>query len=168
MEQRIEFTKVSPGAIQAMQGLGRYLESSSLDARLMDLVKLRASLINGCAYCIDMHWKDARQAGESEQRLYGLGAWKEAPYYSARERAALAWTDEVTRVGDGHVPDEAFREARKQFSEAELVDLTLCVVTINGWNRLCIAFRAPAGTYQPPPRREQRTASPPRRAQASH
>ncbi|MGE5413891.1 MAG: carboxymuconolactone decarboxylase family protein [Syntrophomonadaceae bacterium] len=167
MEPRIDFTKVSPGAIQAMQGLGKYLDKSGLETSLMDLVKVRASVVNGCAYCLDMHWKDARQSGETEQRLYGLAAWQEAPYYSDRERAALAWTDAVTRLGENRVPDDVFREARRQFREAELVDLTLCVVAINGWNRLCISFRAPAGTYQPVRRPERPRAEASRRAEAA-
>jgi len=132
-----------------MLGLEKYLAQSGLEPELMGLVSLRASQINGCAYCIDMHWKDLRSEGQNEQRLYGLDAWAESPYYSDRERAALAWTEAVTRVADGHVPDQVFEEARRLFSEAELVNLTLCIVAINGWNRLAIAFRSPAGTYQP-------------------
>jgi AhpD family alkylhydroperoxidase len=149
MERRIDYTKVAPGAVHAMLGLEKYLAQSGLEPRLMDLVKLRASQINGCAYCIDMHWKDLRVEGENEQRLYGLDAWAESPYYTDRERAALAWAEAVTRVAEGHVPDEVFEKVRRHFSEAELANLTLCLVAINGWNRLSIAFRAPAGTYQP-------------------
>ena len=152
MEQRLDYARVAPGAMNAMFGLGNYLSQSSLEMELQNLVKLRASQVNGCAYCIDMHWKDLRAEGESEQRLYGLDAWNESPYYTDRERAALAWTEAVTRVSEGHVPDWVFREARRFFSERELADLTLCIVTINSWNRLCIAFRAPAGTYQPAPK----------------
>jgi AhpD family alkylhydroperoxidase len=152
MEQRIDYSKVSSGALNAMFGLGKYLSHSGLESSLLDLVYLRASQINGCAYCIDMHWKDLRAGGENEQRLYGLDAWAESPYYSERERAALAWTEAVTRLNDGHVPDSVFEEARRFFAEKELVDLTLAIVAINGWNRLNVAFRSPAGTYKPPAR----------------
>jgi AhpD family alkylhydroperoxidase len=145
---RIDYSKVSPDVMKAMMGLEHYVRKSSLGHSLLDLVKLRASQINGCAYCIDMHSKDARGRGETEQRLYELGAWREAPFYSGKERAALAWTEAVTLVGNGHVPDEVYREVREQFSEAELVDLTLAVVAINGWNRLGIAFRAEPGSYR--------------------
>jgi AhpD family alkylhydroperoxidase len=149
MEPRIHFTEASAGAYKAMLGLGKYLEHCGLEPRLLDLIKLRVSQINGCAYCIDMHWKDLRSAGETEQRLYGLNAWHESPYYTERERAALAWADAVTLVNVDHVPDEVFEQASKQFSEKELVDLTLGVVAINGWNRLSISFRVTPGTYQP-------------------
>ncbi len=154
MEPRIDLTNVSPAAMHAMLGLEKYLAQSGLEPELMNLVKLRASQINGCAYCIDMHWKDLRGAGQTEQRLYGLDAWAEAPYYTDRERAALAWTEAVTQVTVGHVPDQVFEEMRRHFTDAELVDLTLCIAAINAWNRLLIAFRAPAGSYQPaePPR----------------
>jgi AhpD family alkylhydroperoxidase len=116
----------------------------------LDLVQLRASQINRCAYCIDMHWKDLRSAGETEQRLYGLDAWRESPYYSDRERAALAWTEAVTLATDGFVPDPVYDQVRSHFSEKELVDLTIAVVTINAWNRMNVAFRTEAGNYQPP------------------
>lgn len=149
MNPRIDVGKVDPKAYQAMLGLETYVRQSGLERPLLELVKMRASQINGCAYCLDMHSKDARAAGETEQRLYGLNAWEESPFYSDRERAALAWTEAVTLVSKGHVPDEAYEEARKQFSEKELLDLTMAVVAINGWNRLSIAFRAVAGNYQP-------------------
>jgi AhpD family alkylhydroperoxidase len=149
VEPRMDYQSASPKAIQAMLGLEKHLHGCSLEANLIHLVKLRVSQMNGCAYCIDMHWKDLRAAGEGEQRLYGLDAWREAPYYSARERAALAWAEALTRVTDGHVPDALFEEARKEFKETELADLALAVVTINAWNRLAIAFRSPAGAYQP-------------------
>jgi len=110
---------------------------------------MRASQINGCAYCLDMHSKDARAAGETEQRLYGLNGWREAPYYTERERAALEWTEALTRVAEGHVPDEVYERARRQFSERELVELAMIAVAINGWNRLAIAFRSEAGSYEP-------------------
>jgi AhpD family alkylhydroperoxidase len=135
--------------MQAMLGLETYLRGSGLDAKLLDLIKLRVSQINGCAYCIDMHWKDLRAAGETEQRLYGLNAWRESPYYTDRVRAALAWAEAVTLVRDGHVPDEVFEKAHRYFNDEELANLTLGIVAINGWNRLSIAFRNPPGKYQP-------------------
>src|SRR5258705_6638828 len=138
MSTRIAFDKVSPGAVRAMYGLERYVRESGLEPALLELVKMRASQINGCAYCLDMHSKDARAAGETEQRLYLLSAWREAPFYTERERAALAWTEALTLVSENHVPDEVYNQARQQFSEQELVDLSLAVVTINGWNRLAI------------------------------
>lgn len=150
MESRFNINSAAPGVYQAMSGLERYLRESGLEASLLHLIKLRASQINGCAYCLDMHWKDSRAAGEGEQRLYSLDAWRECPYYSDRERAALAWTDAVTLVRDGHVPDAVYEEVRRQFSEKEICDLTLAVVAINGWNRLLIASRTVPGTYQPP------------------
>ena len=150
MPARIDYTKVGPGPLRAMYGLEKYLAESSIEKPLRELIKLRASQINGCAYCIDMHWKDARAAGESEQRLYGLSAWREAPYYSERERAALAWMEELTLIAEHHVSDELYEETRRQFSEQELVDLTLAVATINAWNRIAISFRSEAGSYQPP------------------
>ncbi len=145
---RFDFSSASPDANRAMLGLERALAQSGLEGSLLELVKMRASQINGCAYCLDMHSKDARAAGETEQRLYLLDAWREAPFYSARERAALAWTEALTLVHEGHVPDEVYDEARRQFSEQELVSLSLAVVAINGWNRLSIGFRAEAGTYR--------------------
>jgi len=148
MEARIDYAKDAPGVFEAMLGLTSYLRKSGLDERLVDLVCLRASQINGCAYCLDMHWKDLRAAGETEQRLYGLDAWEESPYYSDRERAALAWTDSVTNVREGHVPDDVYRQVRKSFAEKELADLTLAITAINAWNRLNIAGRTPAGTYR--------------------
>jgi AhpD family alkylhydroperoxidase len=132
-----------------MLALESYLSDCGLEPALLDLVRLRASQINGCAFCIDMHWKDLRAAGESEQRLYELNAWRETPFYTDRERAALAWTEAVTLITEGHVPDEVYAQARAQFSEAELANLTLAVVAINGWNRLAISFRTVPGTYQP-------------------
>ena len=148
MQPRVD-PKVAPGVYQAMQGLEKYLHQSGLEIPLFHLIKLRASQINGCAYCIDMHWKDLRAIGENEQRLYGLDAWEESPYYTDRERAALAWTEAVTRVADTHVPDQVYEEVRKHFAEKELADLTLAVATINAWNRLAISLRAEPGKYQP-------------------
>jgi AhpD family alkylhydroperoxidase len=149
MKSRLEYAKASPAASRAMYGLTQYVHQSGLEVSLLNLVNMRASQINGCAYCLDMHWKDAKAAGETDQRLYSLDAWRETPYYSDRERAALAWTDAVTKITEGHVPDELFEEVRRHFNEKELVDLTLAVVAINGWNRLAISFRAEPGTYQP-------------------
>jgi AhpD family alkylhydroperoxidase len=150
VEPRIKRTDyISSGLGRAMLKLQQEVASSGLEHSLLELVKTRASQINGCAYCIDMHTKDARAMGETEQRLYALSAWHEAPFYTARERAALAWTESVTRVADTHVPDDVYAEARAQFSEEELVALTFALVAINGWNRLCVSFRVPAGTYQP-------------------
>ncbi|HEX6804979.1 MAG TPA: carboxymuconolactone decarboxylase family protein [Terriglobales bacterium] len=149
MQPRFNGAKLAPGAYHALLGLESYLHQCGLEVPLLHLIKLRASQMNGCAYCIDMHWKDLRAIGENEQRLYGLDAWREAPYYTDRERAALAWTEAVTRVGDTHVPDEVYEDVRPHFSEKELADLTVAIATINAWNRLAIASRAEAGTYQP-------------------
>ena len=159
MQPRITIGSVSPGALKAMLGLGNYLHQCGLDVKLLDLINLRVSQINGCAYCLDMHWKDLRAAGESEQRLYGLDAWRESPYYTERERAALAWAEAVTRIPDGQVPDEVFEEAHRHFSDEELANLTLGVVAINCWNRLNIAFRTTPGTYQPSGKEEHRAAA---------
>jgi AhpD family alkylhydroperoxidase len=149
MEPRINYLKVGSGAIEAMLGVEKYLNQCGLDSKLLNLIRLRTSQINGCAYCIDMHWKDLRVAGETEQRLYGLDAWEESPYYSDRERAALAWTEAVTNIQEGHVPDSVYEEVKKSFSEKDLADLTLAVTAINSWNRLSIAARTVPGTYQP-------------------
>jgi AhpD family alkylhydroperoxidase len=126
-----------------------YVRHGGLERRLLELIRLRASQINGCAYCIDMHTKDARAGGESEQRLYGLSAWREAPYYTEQERAALEWTEAVTLVSEGHVPDAVYDHVRSHFSEKELVDLTCAVIAINGWNRAAISFRVVPGAYKP-------------------
>jgi len=149
MEPRIDFLKVGRGAFEALLGVEKYVNGSGLEPTLLDLIRLRASQINGCAYCIDMHWKDLRAAGETEQRLYGLDAWEESPYYSDRERAALAWTEAVTNIQEGHVPDSVYEHVRKSFTEKELADLTLAITAINSWNRLNIAVRTVPGTYQP-------------------
>jgi AhpD family alkylhydroperoxidase len=149
MKPRMEYWKVAPGGYKAMSSLEAYLRESGLEHALLHMVKLRASQMNGCAYCIDMHWKDARAAGESEQRLYGLDAWREAPYYTDRERAALEWTEALTNITDGHVPDAAYDAVRSHFSEKELADLTWAVAAINAWNRVAIAFRSEAGKYKP-------------------
>jgi AhpD family alkylhydroperoxidase len=143
MEARLSPYKLAPGAYQAMSGLQGYVNESGLESSLMELVKTRASQINGCAFCLAMHTRDARKQGESEDRLHLLNAWREAPVYSERERAALAYTEAVTLVTQGHVPDEVFAELRKHFSDKEIVDLTMAIVAINGWNRIAIAFRTP-------------------------
>ena len=150
MNARIDLMKVNPGILQAMFGLERQIRKAGLDHRLLDLVKMRASQMNGCAYCLDMHSKDARAKGETEQRLYGLDAWRETPYYSDRERAALEWTEALTRIAVDQVPDAVYEAVKPHFTEAELVALTFVLVAINGWNRLAISFRAPVGSYQSP------------------
>lgn len=149
MPPRIAFAKVAPEGYQAMAGLEKYIRSCGLEHSLLELVKLRASQINGCAFCLDMHSKDARAAGETEQRIYLLNAWREAPCYSERERAALAWTEAVTLVSETQIPDEVYQQVREHFTERELVDLTFAIVTINGWNRLAVGFRSEVGAYQP-------------------
>ena len=149
MKARIDYTKVSPQILRPLIALNAPVETSGLERPLLDLVRMRASQINGCAFCLDMHSKDARAAGEKEQRLYMLEAWRETSVYSDRERAALAWTEAVTRVTDGHVPDEAYAEVSEHFSEQELVALTLAVVAINSFNRINVAFRIEGGSYQP-------------------
>ncbi|MES2505239.1 MAG: carboxymuconolactone decarboxylase family protein [Verrucomicrobiota bacterium] len=138
---RINYQKAAPEAFKAMCALENTVKTSGLEPSLLELVKLRASQINGCAYCMDLHTRDARKAGETERRLYLLQAWREAPIYTGRERAALAWTEAVTLVASSHVPDEVFEEARPHFTEAELVNLTLAIVAINGWNRFAISFQ---------------------------
>lgn len=152
MKERLDPRKVVPEAMQAMSSLHGYVNKCGLDHRLLELVKLRASQINGCGWCIDMHTKELRAGGESEQRLYLISAWREAPFYSERERAALAWAEALTLLTGGDVPDEVYASARAQFSEEELVKLTLAIVAINGANRINVAFRRVPGSYQPAPR----------------
>jgi AhpD family alkylhydroperoxidase len=149
MKARINLMTVNPAIIHAMLSLEKQVSKGGLDNKLLDLVRMRASQINGCAYCLDMHSKDARAAGETEQRLYGLNAWRETPYYSARERAALEWTEALTLVTEGHVPDEMYERVRQEFSEDELAHLSLAIVAINGWNRLNVAARTVPGDYVP-------------------
>ena len=150
MNSRLDWFTAVPGAAQALLHVQAFVNKSGLEPKLLELVKLRASQINGCAYCIDMHTKDARAAGETEQRLYLLDAWHEAAHlYSERERAAIAWTEALTRLGEAHVPDDVYAQVRARFSDAELVTLTLAVTAINSWNRMNIAFRVQAGGYQP-------------------
>lgn len=149
MTARLDYARIAPGINDAMMALERYLHGCGLESTLVHLVKLRASQLNGCAYCLDMHWKDLRAAGDTEQRLYSLDAWRECSFYTARERAALAWTEAVTQIADAHVPDVVYDEVRTVLDEKTLADLTLAVATINAWNRLAIAGRQVPGTYQP-------------------
>ena len=148
MAPRVDVTKY-PDAVKAMYGLERIARERGIERKLLHLIKTRVSQINGCAYCIDMHTKDARAEGETEQRLYGLSAWQETPFYTPRERAALEWAETLTLIASHHVPDELYARTREHFTEAELVGLTLAVIAINGWNRVAIPFRAEVGSYQP-------------------
>lgn len=157
---RIDVGSVSAAAREAMCGLQKYISQSGLEHSLLDLIDLRASQINGCAWCVDMHTKDARSRGESEQRLYAVSVWRDTPFFTERERAALAWTEAVTEVGRDHVPDAVFESVRPHFTDKELVDLTMAVIAINGWNRLNVAFRREAGDYQPPKRHTAAPAPP--------
>lgn len=150
MQPRLNYHQRSSGAYDAMLGLERFVHNCGLEHALIELVKTRASQINGCAYCIDMHTKDARAAGETEQRLYCLSVWRETPFYTDRERAALEWTEALTLISQNDIPDELFERVRGRFSEEELLNLTMAVITINGWNRLAIPFRSVPGSYQPP------------------
>lgn len=156
--QRFDYAKVAPGAYHAMLGLEKYLHESGLEESLVHLIKLRASQMNGCAYCIDMHWKDSKAVGQPDQKLYELNAWEECPFYTDRERAALAWTEAVTQVAESRVSDEVYEKMRQHFSEKEVADLTLAVATINAWNRLAISARTEPGTYQVSQARVQKTA----------
>lgn len=149
MQSRLNIQKVAPQAFRAMLGLETYIRNSGLEPALLTLVKLRASQINGCAFCIDLHTKDARADGESEQRLYALSVWRETPFFTDRERAALAWTEAVTLINETHAPDEVYSAVRQRFTDDEIVNLTMAIVTSNGWNRISIAFRTIPGTYQP-------------------
>jgi AhpD family alkylhydroperoxidase len=149
MEQRINFFEKGQGALKALYGFGAYLAKSTVEKQLLDLIYFRVSQINGCAYCLDMHSKDLRAMGETEQRLYVLDAWREAPFYTDRERAALAWAEAATKITGGQIPDEVYNEARRQFSEEELIELTMGVLAINSYNRLNIAFRPAVGGYKP-------------------
>jgi AhpD family alkylhydroperoxidase len=149
MTARVNYHRVVPGASHAMAALQKYVNESGLDHSLAELVKLRASYMNGCAYCVDMHTKDARVNGETEQRLYAVPVWRETPFFTPRERAALAWTEAVTDLMGSGVPDDVYEEARAHFDEVELVNLTMVVIAINGWNRLSVTFRSEVGSYQP-------------------
>lgn len=159
MQSRLDAANVAPEAYKAVLQVEAYINHhSGLETSLLNLVRMRASQINGCAFCLDMHSKDARALGETEQRLYLLNAWREAPFYSERERAALAWTEAVTLVARDHVPDDVFEQAKKHFAGKELVNLTLAVTQINVWNRFAIAFRADVGSYQPNVKELKKTA----------
>ena len=146
---RIDYTRVSPDAVRAMYGLELFVRKSGLDPVILELVKLRASVMNGCAYCVDMHTRDARAAGETEQRLYAVPVWRETPFFTPKERAALLWTEVVTDLGRTGVPDDAWEHVRRHFDEHEVVSLTMAIVAINGWNRLAVSFRVPVGSYVP-------------------
>src|SRR5499433_1033997 len=148
MGSHLKYEKAAPGALRAMYSLQKYVDECGLEKQLIELVKTRASQINGCAYCIDMHTKDARAVGDTEQRLYELDAWRETPFYSEKERAALAWTEAITEVWETQMPDAAFEEVKKQFSEKEIVDLTIATGMINLWNRVAISLRAVPGHYR--------------------
>lgn len=149
MEARMNYIKAAPGAYKAMDGLENYLAECSIEPSLRELIRMRASQINGCAYCLDMHSQDARAQGETEQRLYALSAWRETPFFSERERAALLWAEKVTLISLDHMPDEVYQQVRPHFTDRELVDLTMVIITINAWNRLAISFRSVPGTYKP-------------------
>jgi len=149
MSQRINYNEKAPKALKGMRELEKYVQGSDLEKTLYELVKMRASQINGCAYCLDMHSKDTRAAGETEQRLYALNAWRETDFYSDRERAALAWTEALTKISENEVSDELYESVRQHFEEEELVTLTMTIVAINGWNRLAISFRSEPGSYKP-------------------
>ena len=149
MEQRLDYAKASPGARKALFAVHRFLDECGLGHVLLHLVFVRASQINGCAFCIDMHWKDAVAGGEDPQRLYMLPAWREWDGYTERERAALEWTEAVTLIADGHAPDATYERVRAQFDDEDLANLTLAVTSINSWNRMAIAFRKTAGVYEP-------------------
>lgn len=159
MEARFDYAKAAPGIVRALEEVEHYLYNCSIEESLLNLVRLRASQLNGCAYCIDVYWKEARVDGEREQRLYGLNAWREAPYYTERERAALAWAEAVTLISENHVPDNVYEEVRPYFDFTELSDLTLAVATTNAWNRMAIATRREAGDYMPEGIEEPRRAS---------
>jgi AhpD family alkylhydroperoxidase len=157
MEPRIAYNKYSPNALHAMFALEKHLQSSTIEEKLLHLIKLRASQINGCAYCIDMHSIDARAGGDTEQRLYALNAWRETPFFTPRERAALEWAEALTLISQNHAPDELYESVRKEFSENEIVDLTYAIATINAWNRLAISLRAVPGQYHPAARKSAAT-----------
>jgi AhpD family alkylhydroperoxidase len=149
MEARLDYTKASPEAFKAMLQLEGVVRRSGIDPKLLELIKIRASQLNACAYCIDMHTKDARSKQETEQRIYALDAWRETPFYTEKERAALAWTEALTNIQIGHAPDAVYAKLRENFSEEEIVILTLAITTINAWNRIAIGFRMVPGTYEP-------------------
>ncbi len=149
MEPRIDIGTASPGAKNAVGSVVLFVKKSGLETSLVDLISLRASILDGCAYCIDAHTRDARSHGETEQRLYAIAAWEETPFFTDRERAALAWTDTVVNMRQDHIPDQAFNRARETFNEKELVDLTMAIISVNAWSTLATAFRIVPGSYQP-------------------
>ena len=149
MKSRIEYAQVAPGAVEAMHALEKYVRTCGIEPKLLELIKIRASQINGCAYCLDMHTKDARSQSETEQRIYALNAWRETPFFTEKERAALAWTESVTQVSTSQVPDEVYEIVRQHFDEKEIVNITTAIVAINGWNRFAVSFRSVPGAYQP-------------------
>lgn len=151
MEPRLNYKEVAPEGYRTMLALGHYVKVCGLETPLLELIRIRASQMNGCAFCIDMHTQDARAGGETEQRIYALDAWRETPFYTERERAALAWTEAVTLIGESHMPEDLYKSVSQQFSPKELVDLTLAVISINGWNRLAVSFRTVPGSYKPQP-----------------
>ena len=150
MKSRIEYAQVAPGAVEAVRALEKYVRICGIEPKAMELIKIRASQINGCAYCLDMHTKDARACGETEQRIYALNAWRETPFFTEKERAALAWAEAVTQVSASQVSDEVYEIARQCFDEKELVNITIAITAINGWNRLAVSFRSVPGVYEPP------------------
>jgi AhpD family alkylhydroperoxidase len=149
MEARLDYAKASPQAYKAMAQMEGVVRRSGIDPKLLELIKVRASQLNGCAFCIDMHTKDARFTGETEQRIYALNAWRETPFFTEKERAALAWTEALTNIQIGHAPDDVYEELSRNFSEEEIVNVTLAITTINAWNRIAIGFRLVPGNYQP-------------------
>ncbi|MFA7615180.1 MAG: carboxymuconolactone decarboxylase family protein [Moheibacter sp.] len=149
MEERLDYFKIDPEAPKGLMEMEKYMIKSGFDKKLYHLIKLRASQLNGCAYCLDMHTKDAMKMGDTVQRLVGLDAWRESPYYTDKERAALEWTEAITLISQDHISDEIYENVRKHFSEQELLQLTIGIIAINGWNRLAIPFRTPAGNYEP-------------------
>jgi AhpD family alkylhydroperoxidase len=154
MKERMDYSSASRGLMKALNGLQHHVDHSSIESSLLELVRIRASQINGCAYCLDMHTKDARAAGETEMRIYTLSAWRETPFFTDRERAALEWTEALTSIATSHVTDELFARMREHFTETELADLSGAIIMINAWNRLAIPFRDVPGVYQPKPRAE--------------
>ncbi len=149
MEARLDYSKASPEAFKAMVQMEGVVRRSGIDPQLLELIKIRASQLNGGAYCLDMHTKDARYKGETEQRIYSLDVWRETPFYSEKERAALAWTEAITNIQIGHAPEAVYQELSRNFSEEERVNITLAITTINAWNRIAIGFRLVPGSYQP-------------------
>jgi AhpD family alkylhydroperoxidase len=150
VKSRIEYAQVVPDAIEALRALEKYVRTCGIEPKALELIKIRASQINGCAYCLDMHTKDARARGETEQRIYALNAWRETPFFTEKERAAPAWAEAVTQVSASQVSDEVYEIARQCFDEKELANITIAITAINGWNRLAVSFRSVPGVYEPP------------------